>query len=149
MRPTSGFGATPIEPKNGARRSVMPGANVAVPARGSKRTRWNPTYGNSSGSVPPPGMKPLTPYGWRNSKLTIFTSSESPGSAPSIQIGPVIGCAPGPRSVTARSTAFSASGISSSLTPAARNRCRPRAIIDSTRTVSPEPMRRTGFTEGS
>ena len=68
MRPTSGFGATPIDPKNGASFSVTPGANAAVPARSSKRTRWKRTYGKSSGSVPLPGMKPLTPYGCRNSK---------------------------------------------------------------------------------
>ena len=39
MRPTSGFGATPIDPKNGASFSVTPGANDAVPARSSNRTR--------------------------------------------------------------------------------------------------------------
>src|SRR5882672_8308991 len=45
-------------------------------------------------------MKPLTPYGCRNSKPISLTSSTSPGAAPSTKIGPVIGCAPGPRSVT-------------------------------------------------
>ncbi len=92
-------------------------------------------------------MKPLTPYGCRNSKPIIFTSSTSPGSAPSTKIGPVIGCAPGPRSVIVRSTSFSDSGISSSLTPAARRRGSPRAIIVSTRTVSPDAIRSTGFSD--
>ena len=55
----------------------------------------------------------------------------------------------GPRSVTAFSTAFSASGISSSVTPAARIRWSPRATIVSTRIVSPDATRSTGFTVAS
>jgi len=56
MRPTSGFGATPIEPKNGASFKLTPGANSAVPARTLKRTSLKPAYGKSSGSVPLLGM---------------------------------------------------------------------------------------------
>jgi hypothetical protein len=80
---------------------------------------------------------------------TSRTSSESPGSAPSTKIGPVIGCGPGPRSVTPRSTARSEAGISASVTPASSNRSTPRATIVSTRTRSPDATRSAGLTRAS
>ena len=98
MRPAAAAGATPMLPKKGCSGMTIPGANAAVidflssgmmrrrpgvRAGGSCRARTRCSRYNRRGS--------------RGRSTRMFTSSASPGSAPSTNTGPVRMCPPGPR----------------------------------------------------
>ena len=92
MRPQAGGGATPITPKNGlSGRSSPQGIRPVMRSRSSgiliSLTSWK-----SSGRVPASGLIMFQPQSCRSWMSRISTSSTSPGSAPSIAIGPVRMC---------------------------------------------------------
>src|SRR5579863_3184713 len=96
MRPSASGGATPMLPKNGRSGISIRSEKRATIRRSSSGMILIREYGNSSGRNPAPGRKPLYAYGTASRIAWILTSSVSPGSAPSIKIGPVRMWPPGP-----------------------------------------------------
>ena len=61
MRPTSGLGATPIDPKNGASRSVDAGRERRGAGARVEPNELEARVREVVGSVPLPGRNPVTP----------------------------------------------------------------------------------------
>jgi len=81
-------GATPIVPIMGTLGKTRPGSSSTSPAEIEETRKW--AEGKSSASSPKPGMFAVQPQ-VSTSMATTSTTRTSPGSAPSIAMGPVTG----------------------------------------------------------
>ncbi len=149
MRPLSGGGATPIEPKKGASGTVTPGAKATLVGARRQAQQLELGVGEVVGQHAAAGAERVDAEVVQELDGEHRTSSVSPGSAPSTKIGPVIGCAPGPRSVTRLLHRLERLRDLGLATPRAAAAAVRRATIVSTRTRSPDAMRSTGVTFAS
>ena len=120
----------------------MPGAKSRGHRLGVQRDDLHARIGKVVGQEPGAVAKAVVGIGDRKIDFLIRTSSVSPGSAPSMAIGPVRIWPPGPRSIAARRTPRAALGSTSAeATPAFSS---PAGLLVSrvwTTTMSPDFMR--------